>query len=54
MYLYIYSSINRFIFFIFFYFIYLFLHFLFFMLEIVWYFLPVDEIYLEFLCYCNT
>ena len=34
--------------------IYLFLHFLFFMLEIVLYFLPVGEIYLESLCYYNT
>ena len=52
MYLCIYPFINRFIFFL--NFIYLFLHFLFFMLEIVWYFLPVGEIYFEFLCYYNT
>ena len=51
MYLCIYSFINRFFFLNF---IYLFLHFLFFMLEIVWYFLPVGEIYLEFLFYYNT
>ena len=50
MYLCIYSFINRF----FLNFIYLFLHTLFFMSEIVWYFLPVGEIYLEFLCYNNT
>ena len=48
MYLCIYSFINRFIFFLYILFIY------FFMLEIVWYFLPVGEIYLEFLCYHNT
>ena len=47
MYLCIYSFINRLKKKI----IYLFLHFLFFMLEIVWYFLPVGEIYLDFLCY---
>ena len=53
MYLCIYSFINRFIIFFKFFF-YLFLHFQFFMLEIVWYFLPEGEIYLEFLCYYNT
>ena len=53
MYLCIYSFINKFIFYLFFYFIYLFLHYLF-MLEIVWYFLPVGDFFLEFLCYYNT
>ena len=53
MYLCIYSFIYRFIYLFIFYFIYLFLHFLFF-IEIVWYFLPVGEIYLEFLCYYKT
>ena len=53
MYLCIYSFIKDLFFIFFLNCIYLFLHFLFFMLEIN-IFLPVGEIYLEFLCYYNT